>query len=91
LSRIPDKNEPLTISGFLNNPSRLFLNVLQRIIDRDIEISYRFERYDSLILLNEQYPNPNPNMTAVVSGQGLAIYKDGVGWVLAADDVTLIV
>lgn len=91
MSRIPDKNVPLTISGYLSNASRLFLDVLQRIIDREIEISYRYERYDSLFLLDEQYPNPNPNMTAIVSGQGLAIYKDGIGWVLAADDTTLIV
>ena len=91
MSRIPDKNEPLTIGGILTSQSRLFLDTLQRIFDRDIEISYRYERYDSLSLLNDYYPSPKPNMTVIVSGQGQAIYRSGVGWVLAADDSTLII
>lgn len=90
LSRLPDVNRKLTVDGILTIPSRLFLDFLQRIIDLDIEISYRIPRYDSLLLLDAAFPIPNPNMMVVVTGQGQAIFKVGIGWVKAADDTTLI-
>ena len=89
LSRIPDVNQPLTLKGLLTDSARLFLDVLQRIIDLDIEISYRVERFDSLLLLTERYPNPRPNQLAIRNGEGLAIYNDNLSiWVLASDDTT---
>ena len=89
MSKIPDRKVPLTIKGILTEPSRLFLNTLQRIINLDIEISYRVERFDSLLLLTERYPNPRPNQLAIRNGEGLAIYNDNLSiWVLASDDTT---
>jgi len=89
LSSIPDVNRPLTIKGFLTNSARLFLDTLQRIIDLDIEISYRVERFDSLALLSAKYVNPKPNQLAIRNGEGLAIYNDNLSlWVLASDDTT---
>ena len=91
LSRIPDVDRPLTDKGILTASARLFLDVLQRIIDIDIEISYRVERFDSLALLMARYPKPRPNQLAIRSGEGLAVYNDSLSaWVLAADDTTLI-
>ena len=93
LSNIPDDTQPLVNSrGILLSSPRLFLNVLQGIIDRAIAISYVFERYDSLSSLDLRYPKPNPDMSAIVTGQGLAIFKASLGpsgtWVLASDDAT---
>lgn len=89
MSNIPDRTVPLTIKGILTEPSRLFLNTLQRIINIDIEISYRVERFDSLALLSDKYKNPRPNQLAIRSGEGLAIYNDNLSlWVLASDDTT---
>ena len=92
MSRLADVNQPIVSRlGILTNSMRLFLNVLQRIIDIDIALPYRFERFDSLILLNDRYPNPQPDQSAMVTGQGLAIYKGSASaWVLASDDTTLI-
>ena len=89
MSNIPDVNVPLTTKGLLTDASRLFLNTLQRIINLDIEISYRVERFDSLALLTAKYKNPQPNQLAIRNGEGLAVYNNNLSiWVLASDDTT---
>ena len=78
-------------SGVLLNSPRLFLRALQGIIDSTIAFSYVFKRFDSISLLNERYPNPNPDMSAIITDVGLVIFKESIAsWVLASDDVTVI-
>lgn len=98
LSRLPDVDRPFVVRSadglklVLASSPRLFLEVLQRIIDISIALPYRFERFDSLALLEEKYKNPQPDQSAMVSGQGMAIFNASLGidgtWVLASDDTT---
>lgn len=91
LSNLPDVRSQLVNSdGILTDSSRLFLNTLQRIIDLDIAIFYRVPRFNSLALLTAGLKNPPSDALAVVTGQGLAIFKTGVGWVKTSDDTTAI-
>ena len=91
MSRLTDVGQPFVCEdGSLLESPRLFLDNLQRIIDLDIAIFYRVPRFDSLALLTAGLKNPPSNALAVVTGQGLAIFKTGVGWVKTSDDTTLI-
>ena len=86
-ARIPDEGARLTERGMLTATSRLFLNVLQGIIDSKIALIYVPKRFDSLELLNEAIPFPYEDMTVQVTNQGKAIYKNDQ-WVKESDDTT---
>lgn len=89
MSRLPDVNEPLTVKGFLTDPTRLFLSMLQRIIDSDIEMFYRVADFNNLSDISQVIKNPRNNMIVMVNDIGLARYKKSASmWVLAADDMT---
>lgn len=89
MSRLPDVNEPLTVKGFLTDPTRLFLSMLQRIIDSDIEMFYRVADFNNLSDISQVIKNPRNNMIVMVNDIGLARYKESASmWVLAADDMT---
>ena len=86
-ARIPDGGARLTDRGILTPTSRLFLNVLQGIIDSTIALIVVPKRFDSLTLLNEAIPFPHKDMTVQVTNQGKAIYKNDK-WVKESDDTT---
>lgn len=90
MSRLSDVNEKfINEFGLLLEAPRLFLDVLQRIIDSNIELFYRVRDFDSLELLESTIKGPRNNMLVMVNGQGLARYKlSTTTWVLAADDTT---
>ena len=92
MSRLAQGQEAfVTAKGVLTHASRLFLQVLQDIIDGSIELPYRFLDFDNLAAIDAFFPNPSNNMIVIVNGQGLARFKESVGdWVLASDDTTLI-
>lgn len=91
MSNIPDQNQPLVDKeGKLLESPRLFLDTLQRIINRTIAIFYVVPRFDSLALLNAAIPNPPNDALANVTGQGLATFKSGT-WVKTSDDTTAII
>ena len=92
LSRLSQGQSPFVdAKGILLGAPRLFLQVLQDIIDGAIELPYRVLDFDSLTLLNDFFPKPDNNMLVMVNDQGLARYKASINaWVLASDDTTLI-
>ena len=85
---LPDATEKFTAAGVLTEKARLFLLQLSDVINGRMAI--RYKEYADLAAISAAVPNPKKYaIYGVVIGQGMAMHN-GVNWVRAADDTTLI-
>ena len=91
-----EKSAPLpNIEWFKDGiPTREAYDFFSQVSDNNAIIqqgAFVYARYADLTAVNEEYPSPNDGLTLMVTGQGLATYKESITtWVLSADDTTSI-